>query len=97
MLNNGTLKDHEIFSAPFKLVEFRDSRAVPLIQVADILIGSVAYEANQHDLRRDASRGKIEVLKHIKRMFGIETFRRSTPLKEVQFTVWHFDFSKARK
>src|SRR5271155_3441110 len=77
VLNNGA--DRKFNRRPFKLVEFRKSHLTPLIQLADVLSGAVAYEANGHAARPDASKAKLDFLKTLKTALGVTSFRSSTP------------------
>jgi hypothetical protein len=95
VLNNGAELKYDI--RPYRIVEFRKSHLTPLIQLADVLIGAIAYELNDHHLRTDANAAKIDFMNELKKRFGISTFRKSTPYRQHRFTVWHFDFDRARK
>jgi hypothetical protein len=97
VLNNGAAIHREIQCRPFKLVEFHKSVLTPLIQLADMLIGAVAYEVNGHNLQPNANSGKLAFLEALKSGTGISSFHSSTRFAEKTFTVWHFDFLKARK
>jgi hypothetical protein len=95
VLNNGA--DRNLNVRPFRIVEFRKSHQTPLIQLADVLTGAVAYENNGHDQKANANAAKVNFLKEMKKRLGIFSFKNATPYRERTFTVWHFDFSKARK
>lgn len=97
VLNNGAAIHREIKRRPFKIVEFRKSHLTPLIQLADVLIGAIAYEANGHHLQPNACKAKVDFLNTLKTGVGAKTFKISSPYGARTFSIWYLDFSKAGK
>jgi hypothetical protein len=91
VLNNGAAK--KLSRKPFRLVEFRKSKDCPLVQLADVLLGAIAYEANDHCNAASANKGKLAVLNHIKTSLSIDSFKVSTPYAFRTFTVWYLRLS----
>ena len=88
ILNFGRRKSRDPRDFPFRRTHFRKSHETPLIQMVDILLGSIAYRVNGHANAIDASPAKVELSRHILQCGGvrnpmIDTARRG------KFTVWH--------
>jgi hypothetical protein len=67
--------------------QFRDSKKTAPLQVADILIGAIAYQLNGHDKAADASPAKIELAQYIMTRAGITDIRNGTA-RAAKFSVW---------
>jgi len=50
---------------PFRRVQFRNSKKVPILQLADTMSGAIAFCLNGHDKKADASPPKIALSAHI--------------------------------
>src|SRR5215469_15112199 len=88
ILNRGIKKhDNDQRDWPYRRVQFRDSRTTPLLQVADIFAGAIAYRLNGHHTITGASPAKIELSRYILARAGITNVARST-LFGGKFTIW---------
>lgn len=87
MLNAGLARHHQIDTAPFRKMVFRDSKGCDLIQTVDILTGAIAFERNQHALKMDTRQSKKDLSKII------FTTSIQKPIKW-QFKIWDFEFKK---
>lgn len=71
------------------------TRAEPLIQIVDVLIGAIGYVRNAHIEKANASPAKIEMVKFLEESagtgFAFDTTARA------QFNLWTFDVSVAMK
>jgi hypothetical protein len=90
ILNYGALKHPEIKCAPFRLVEFHNSKKCVFVQMADVLIGAVAYKTNGHEKRFEAGTCKKELADYMGRKANIGGLDRPTPFRQKAFTIWHF-------
>jgi hypothetical protein len=75
---------------PFRRMQFRKSHEVQGIQVADILLGALAFRLNGHYDRPEASRAKIELANYV-----LKIARVSDPFRDTKhyarYTIWHRD------
>jgi hypothetical protein len=67
--------------------QFRDSKKTIPLQVADILIGAIAYQLNSHDKAPDASPAKVELAQYIMKRAGVANIFKGT-VRKGPFTVW---------
>ncbi|AHE52831.1 DUF3800 domain-containing protein [Sphingomonas sanxanigenens] len=88
ILNHGRRKDQDSRDWPFRRCQFRDSAKTPLLQLVDILLGSVAFGKNQHFAQPDASPHKLELARHVMRKAGIKHLDRDTA-RTGKFTIWN--------
>lgn len=73
---------------PFRRVQFRDSKLVPLLQLADTMTGAIAYRLNGHHKKVDASPAKIDLSEHILRRASVRNIFHDTNVRG-RFTIWH--------
>jgi hypothetical protein len=73
---------------PYRRVQFRNSAQTPILQLADIMTGAIAFKLNGHDKADDASPAKIEMARHILEYARIRDVFRSTSAAG-KFTLWH--------
>lgn len=88
ILNFGRRKGGDRRDYPYRRCHFRDSRLTPLIQVVDILLGSMAYQVNGHINEADASPSKSALSRHILQRAGVRNPMVDTSVRG-KFTVWH--------
>jgi len=88
MLNRHINKTEPHRDWPYRRVQFRNSAQTPILQLADIMTGAIAFKLNGHDKADDASPAKIEMAKHILDHAGIRDISRSTSISG-KFTLWH--------
>jgi len=90
ILNAGALKHAEVRCSPFRLIEFHKSDECIFVQMADVLIGSIAYKTNGHDKKPDAAACKQELADYIRQKAGVGALDQPTPFRQRKFTIWHF-------
>jgi hypothetical protein len=88
ILNSGRRKQGDRRDWPFRRCQFRDSKTTPLLQMTDILLGSVAYQVNQHDRAANASQAKQSLSLHVLKSAGVADPLRDTTVSG-KFTIWH--------
>jgi hypothetical protein len=88
ILNRGCLKKGDTRDWPFRRCQFRDSKDTPWLQLADILIGGIAYRLNGHDKASNASPSKSELSSYILSCAGVQDPFKSTAAA-ANFTIWH--------
>lgn len=92
ILNNGLRKKYRFEYDPVRNIQAVDSKKSDFIQLADVLMGAVGYQANDDDLRINASPAKIELLRHITQRTGLLHLKQSTPRTMLHFSLWYFLF-----
>jgi len=90
MLNRGIRKSlkGDKRDWPYRRLQFRDSKKTPLLQLADILSGALAYHLNGHRHEQDASPAKVELSDYVLRSARIADVFRDTSMGG-KFTIWH--------
>lgn len=88
ILNHGRRKAGDLRDWPFRRCHFRCSRETPMLQLVDLLIGSIAYELNGHAAVADASPAKLDIARHVKDRAGVKHHTIDTA-RTGKFTVWH--------
>lgn len=87
ILNRGAAKNGDKRDWPIRRCQFRDSKSVQLLQLADVLIGSLAFRLNGHSEAPDASEAKIELATHIMTRARIVDVSKGTA-RSAKFSVW---------
>lgn len=87
ILNRGRIKVGDKRDWPFRRCQFRDSKVTPALQLADILIGSIAFVLNGHHTAPDASPSKIELANYIAQKAGVTDVSKGTATSGI-FTIW---------
>jgi hypothetical protein len=72
ILNRGRRKDGDKRDWPFRRCQFRDSKTTLPLQLADIIIGAIAFELNGHGKADGASPAKIELSAYVLQRAGIK-------------------------
>ncbi|PBN41308.1 DUF3800 domain-containing protein [Sphingobium sp. D43FB] len=88
ILNFGRKKKGDKRDFPFRRSHFRKSCDTPLIQVVDILLGSLAYQVNGHMMVEGASEAKISLSAHILGRANVRNVMADTNMRG-KFTIWH--------
>ena len=100
MLNARVARDLKLGYAPYRLVEFKDSKKSRLIQVTDILTGAIAYHTNRNFLRADAARPKKVLAEYITKLSGLGSLSIATTQSAAQLRgvdIWHLDWDAKRR
>lgn len=92
MLNAKAWKEWRIDHRPYRVCQFRDSKAERLIQIADVLSGAIAYRWNSLDTRTDAAPQKVELMQHITERSGLVSLSLETPF-DAKFNIWPIDLT----
>lgn len=87
ILNRGMLKAGDKRDWPFRRCQFRDSGRTQLLQLADVLIGAIAFRLNEHADAPQASPAKCELSSYILHRAKIRDVYVGTP-RSGTFTVW---------
>jgi hypothetical protein len=72
---------------PVRRCQFRDSKLTIPLQLADILIGAIAYQMNGHHKAKDANPAKVELAEYIMKRAGIADITKGTA-RVARFSVW---------
>jgi hypothetical protein len=87
ILNRGAAKRGDKRDWPIRRMQFRNSKQIQILQLADVLIGAIAYLLNGHDKAEDANPAKVELANHIIKRAGIADITKGTA-RSGKFTVW---------
>jgi hypothetical protein len=87
ILCQGARKRGDTRDWPVRRCQFRDSKKTLPLQVADILIGAIAFQLNGHDKAADANPTKLELAKYIMKRAGISDITKGTN-RVAKFSVW---------
>lgn len=94
ILNRGRKKKGDRRDWPFRRCHFRDSKATPLLQLVDLLMGAVAWNLNGHCDAPNASEAKTRLARYILGRAGVTDCRRGTAMSG-KFTIWERQLKKA--
>jgi hypothetical protein len=87
ILCHGARKRGDTRDWPVRRCQFRDSKKTTPLQIADILIGAIAYQLNGHDQAQDANPAKVELAKYIMQRAGITHIKFGTK-RVAKFSIW---------
>lgn len=87
ILCRGATKRGDKRDWPVRRCQFRDSKLTIPLQLADILIGAIAYQLNGHDKAKGANPAKVELARHVMRRAGIADITKGTA-RVAKFSVW---------
>jgi hypothetical protein len=88
ILNRGCRKKGDKRDWPFRRCQFRDSKNTLLLQLTDIVAGSLAFKLNGHDKKQGASVAKCELATHILGRAKVADVFKDTAVS-ANFTIWH--------
>jgi hypothetical protein len=88
ILNRGCRSKGDKRDWPFRRCQFRDSKATSLLQLADIIMGAIAFNLNGHDKKPNASPAKCELSSYVLERAKIKDVFKSTAVS-ADFTIWH--------
>ena len=89
MLNRGIKKHYgDTRDWPFRRVQFREPEDSQLLQMADVLTGSLAWYLNGHHQHPHASAAKQGLAAYIHERSGVVDVTRDTAVAG-KFTIWH--------
>jgi len=88
ILNRGCRKKGDKRDWPFRRCQFRDSKKTLLLQLADIIVGGIAFKLNGHDKKKGASEAKREFAAYILARAKVADSFRDTAFS-AGFTIWH--------
>lgn len=87
ILNRGCAKKGDKRDWPFRRAQFRDSKKTLQLQLADILIGAIAFQLNGHANATHASPAKTELSDYVLKRAGIADVAKGTA-RVGKFTIW---------
>ena len=90
IVNNGLAQRWDISTRPFRRLEFAQTESECLLQINDVLLGSISSRCNGHHRRKGASLHKSDLSRHVMQRANVSDPLRSTPLAESRFTLWKF-------
>jgi uncharacterized protein DUF3800 len=90
IFNHGAHKLYHRKDWPFRRLHFRDSRDLQGLQVADILLGAIAFRLNGHYAAPNASPARKELCDFVLRLARVTDVFRDTR-HAGRFTIWHRD------
>lgn len=97
ILNSGARKVHGRTVDVFKSIEPIDSKACDILQLADVLMGAIGSQWNEHHLKPDARRAKVDLANYIAARAGMKDLSRRTPYSRKDFEIWPFKLEQTRQ
>jgi hypothetical protein len=89
MLNATAARDHDIHNYPVKQFVSSDSRDCDLLQLNDVILGSVCAARNGRHLLEGCRRAKKVLAQSVLDRSGLPTFEQDSPKLQKRFTVWN--------
>lgn len=84
-------------SDPIRAIRSIRSHDARMIQLADVLMGAIAFEVNGQDLRPEASEAKIGVRDFLVERLGVTGFGRDLRILDGAFVLHHMLGEKTKK
>lgn len=88
ILNRGWRKKTNIDFDPYKYIKPIDSKKSGIMQIVDVLLGTISYEVNSFYEKANKTSAKKKLVDYVKSCLNIRSFKRNISLNE--FSVWHF-------
>lgn len=66
-----------------------DSHDSQLLQIADVLMGAIAFDINGLAFEENASPAKVEAMRFVQNLVGVSDFRQPIDYGSSQFAVWY--------
>jgi hypothetical protein len=76
---------------PVQTLDLVDSKQNYILQLNDIITGSIGYIKNNRHSRDSAAKHKVKVADQVRRRFNVKNYDFNTPISERFFTVWNFE------
>jgi hypothetical protein len=93
VLNAGIRKKHGRTTDVVKAVEARVSHECNLIQIADVLMGAIAYHSNGCHREKIASPHRCALAEYIAKKAKLTNLAQATLRGRKDFEIWRFSFS----
>jgi hypothetical protein len=98
--NFAARNDHGIDHWPFRSLQYADSKSDILLQINDLLLGSVGFLRNakhKHPKTKDSAKAQLAL--HIRRRSPVRSFYQDTAAHQTDFTIWalRFDGKKGKE
>lgn len=94
-LNNVSKKRYGQTGEQLRVIEFRDSKAEPLLQLNDIILGGVCYQRNRRNEEQGIGQFKSNLAGYILGRFGYVNFDCNTPRGQ-NMSIWNFSSDHLR-
>jgi len=94
MLNSTAARDHKIDNHPVKQLVSEDSKKCDLLQLNDVILGSVCAARNGRHLLEGGNQAKRELAKAVLEKSGLGSFDKDSPMRVQRFTVWNMRAKK---
>ena len=94
ILNRGMSKKIGYEVNPFVAIDPKDSKCSELVQINDIVPGSIGFQKNGYHLLAESRRAKIDLAEYIAGSAGLTNLCDSTVRGANRFTIWNFQFRK---
>lgn len=90
VLNSRVAKKKKFTYRPFRILEYRDPAIDAMLQLNDVLLGSVAYHWNP-GMRKSPDSAKAHLARYINKNCCAPFLGRSTPFSMQHFDIWEFN------
>ena len=95
-LNNGIRKKRGWNTGVVTTVEARCSHDCNLIQLADVMMGAIAYHCNGCHKADNASAPRVALASHIAKRAGLSNLAQATVRGKSDFEIWRFAFGAGK-
>jgi hypothetical protein len=91
VLNNTATLESGLPVAPFATVDFAEVRRTNLLQMVDLIAGSVGHATNGKG--KDSSKPKSQLTEYVRQKAPIASLATPTEGLDWGFSIWHFELS----